>query len=72
MANEILGLRLTSLHNLHFLVNLVERIRRSVMDGTFSAFKEQFLARYQAVDHEVRMTNRAARLRSLRHSEVEP
>jgi queuine tRNA-ribosyltransferase len=70
LANEILGLRLTSLHNLHFLVNLARRVRESILNETFSAFKEEFLARYQIVDHEVRMRNRAARVENLRQSKA--
>ena len=47
-AREILGLRLTTLHNLHFMLNLMRRIRQSILDGTFAAFKEDFLASYEA------------------------
>ncbi len=47
-AREILGLRLTTLHNLHFMLNLMRRIRQSILDGTFAAFKEDFLASYKA------------------------
>jgi len=72
MANEILGVRLTSLHNLHFLVTLVRRIREAVLDGTFKPFKEEFIARYRIVEHEVRMRNRAARLENLRQSKEHP
>ena len=68
MAKEILGLRLTSLHNLHFLVNLVRRIRESILTSTFNTFKADFLASYRTVDHEVRMTNRSARLENFRQS----
>jgi len=66
MADEILGLRLTTLHNLHFLVDLASRIRVAILDGTFCDFREEFLANYRTVDHEVRMFNRAARLNNLR------
>ena len=68
MANEILGLRLTTLHNLHFLVNLACRIRDAILAGTFGDFKEQFISSYQIVDHQVRMRNRATRLENLRQA----
>ena len=68
MAKEILGLRLTSLHNLHFLVNLVRRMRDSILTGSFSTFKTDFLAGYRTIDHEVRMNNRSARLENFRQS----
>ncbi len=65
-ANEILGLRLATLHNLHFLLNLARRIRASILDGTFVAFKEDFLAGYRVVDHEVRQRNKEARREKMR------
>jgi queuine tRNA-ribosyltransferase len=43
-ANEILGHHLISLHNVHFLVNLVRRIRESIIAGSFAAFADEFLA----------------------------
>lgn len=46
-AKEILGLRLTTIHNLHFMLDLMSRIRASILDGTFAAFKDEFLASWQ-------------------------
>ena len=46
-AKEILGLRLATIHNLHFTLDLMRQIRASILDGTFSAFKERFLAGWQ-------------------------
>lgn len=46
-AGELLALRLASIHNLHFIVNLVEAIRASLLAGDFFAFKDDFLARYR-------------------------
>ncbi len=65
-ANELLGLRLTTLHNLHFLLSLIREIRASILDGTFAALKEEFLSNYRIIDHEVRQRNKEARLKSLR------
>ena len=45
-ANEILGLRLISLHNLHFYLNLMKRIRGHIEAGTFGAFRKSFVADY--------------------------
>ena len=41
VANEILGLHLLSLHNLHFLLDLMRRIRASILDGTFEQLSAQ-------------------------------
>ncbi len=45
-AEEIFGLRLTTLHNLRFLQRLMQSIREHIADGTFAAFKDAFLAEY--------------------------
>ena len=42
------GLRLVSLHNVHFLVALMRRSRAAVIDGTFDARSRDWLARYHS------------------------
>ncbi|MCK6628118.1 MAG: tRNA guanosine(34) transglycosylase Tgt [Anaerolineae bacterium] len=49
IAQEILALRLTTLHNLHFMLDTMRRIRQSILDGTFVEYKDHFLASYQPV-----------------------
>lgn len=48
LADEILGLRLLSLHNVHFLVRLMHDARRTIRDGTFDAWSREWLARYHS------------------------
>ncbi|HWQ69457.1 MAG TPA: tRNA guanosine(34) transglycosylase Tgt [Patescibacteria group bacterium] len=43
MAGEILGLRLNTLHNLHFYVTLMQEIRQAIDNGNFAAFRTRFL-----------------------------
>jgi len=45
-AGEILGLRLNTLHNLHFYQTLMKQIRQAIDDGTFAAFRTAFLERF--------------------------
>ena len=47
-AEEILGLRLITLHNLHFYLSLTTRARREIESGTFDAFRRRFVGGYQA------------------------
>ena len=47
-AEEILGLRLISLHNLHFYLRLMERAREAISMGNFTEFRVEFTARYQS------------------------
>ena len=63
MAKEILGLRLATLHNLHFMLNLMREIREAILAGAFPDLKRDFLANYEIVPHEVRQRNREARSR---------
>ena len=49
-AGEILGLRLNTLHNLHFLLDLMRRIRAAILDGSLGQLKQRFLATYAAVE----------------------
>jgi len=64
-ANEILGHRLVTLHNLRFVLRLMEEVRRSIARGDFPQLKREFLSRYRPVDPEVRRRNVEARMRSL-------
>jgi len=44
----MLGLRLLSLHNVHFLVALMREARAAIADGTFDGWSAAWLARYLA------------------------
>ena len=52
LAKEILGVHLATLHNLHFLLELMREMRQAILDGTFVALKEAFLAEYPASQNE--------------------
>jgi queuine tRNA-ribosyltransferase len=49
-AEEILGLRLVTIHNLYFYLRLMILIRTALEQGTFAQFREQFVANY--IKHE--------------------
>ena len=42
--NEILALRMASLHNVTFYLSLMERIRTEISAGTFASWSQEFLA----------------------------
>jgi queuine tRNA-ribosyltransferase len=46
-AEEILGLRLVTLHNLHFYIRLMEVARREIEAGQFEEFRRRFVAGYK-------------------------
>ena len=49
-AEEILGLRLITLHNLHSYLNLMSRARTEIERGTFDQFRKAFVAQYKTRD----------------------
>jgi queuine tRNA-ribosyltransferase len=48
VAEELLGLRLLSLHNVRFLIRLAAEARRRITAGTFEAWHRDWLDRYNA------------------------
>ena len=54
-ARELLVYRLATIHNLTFISNLMRRMREAILDGTFLAFSNDFLANYQPTDEATRL-----------------
>ena len=48
VTEEILGLRLLSLHNVHFLVALMRDARAALFAGSFQSWSRDWLARYHS------------------------
>lgn len=48
-CGEILGARLTSLHNIHFYLELMYKIRDAISEDRFAEFKKEFLSKYECV-----------------------
>ncbi len=46
-VNEVLGLRLATLHNIHFYLKLVREARQAVIEGIFPVWKENFVNGYR-------------------------
>jgi queuine tRNA-ribosyltransferase len=45
-CDEVFGIRLTSIHNLHFLVGLMDNIRKSIEEDRFLQYKHAFYESY--------------------------
>ena len=50
MVEDMLALRLVSIHNIRFLVRLGEEARTRILDGTFDAWRRGWLDRYHRGD----------------------
>jgi len=48
-TDEILGLRLVSLHNIHFYLELMRNIREAIRQDRFIEFKKEFLSNYKKI-----------------------
>ena len=48
VTDEMLGPRLLSIHNVHFLVTLMRSARRAIREGTFDAWSHDWLLRYHS------------------------
>jgi queuine tRNA-ribosyltransferase len=66
-SGEELGLRLLSLHNVRFLVRLVQEARRAIVSGTFETYRDEALALWRGPD---RVAGRANRERWVRERVV--
>lgn len=45
-TKEILGIRLTTIHNLHFLMNLMKNIRKAIEQDALLEYKREFFAEF--------------------------
>jgi len=52
-AEEILGLRLITLHNLHFYLDLMRQARMRIDSGTFDQFRNEFVSNYETRDTDL-------------------
>jgi queuine tRNA-ribosyltransferase len=53
-SREILGLRLASLHNLRFILRLMDDMRQAIQEGRFDRFQQDFWSSYQPTDETTR------------------
>jgi len=45
-ANELLGLRLATWHNLYFLINLMKKVRQAIMEDRLGDFRDEFFSSF--------------------------
>jgi len=61
-CQELLAYRLATIHNLSFMNELMNKIRDAIINGTFSTFRDNFMANYKPTDEEVRLTQKQKRM----------
>jgi len=60
-TRELLAPRLATIHNVHFLLTLMQEIREAIAAGRFQTLKDGFLSTYPIIRHEVRAAHRERR-----------
>ncbi len=65
-AEELLAYRLATIHNLRFIIRLMDEIRQAIIEDTFNSFSKDFLASYQTTDEEVRVEQKKKWLKGQR------
>ena len=58
LTEEQLYFRLGTIHNIHFMQRLADQLRESIIAGTYTAFRDEFIARYQPASEKVREEQR--------------
>ena len=47
MARELLGYRLNTIHNIHFYIGFIKRIRKAILADEFESFRKEFYSRLE-------------------------
>jgi len=68
-AGEISALRLGTIHNVHFMTNLMRAIRQAIAAGRLAELRETFLADYTISNQGVRHQQRAKRQAAMQASD---
>ncbi|MBM3149340.1 MAG: tRNA guanosine(34) transglycosylase Tgt [Chloroflexi bacterium] len=69
-CEELLAYRLATMHNLRFIVRLLEQAHVAIKDGTYQVFKREFLKGYQVTEEEVRLAQKKKWLSKSAHHDA--
>lgn len=70
-CEELLALRLATIHNLFFINTLIKDIRSSILNGSFTDMKNSFLRDYQTTDETSRIEQKAKILKRRQYNRNE-
>lgn len=66
VANETLGQRLLSIHNIRFLIRLTEEIRNAIKNKKFQEYKKEFITNYQKNSNDKKRQNNSRNLQKIK------
>ena len=64
-AKELLAYRLATIHNLRFIIRLMEEMREAIIQGNLSSYRKAFWERYTPPDEETRRIQKEKWLQAL-------
>ena len=56
-CDETFGIRLTSYHNVYFLLNLMKQVRQAIMDDNLLEFRQHFFEEYGFNKENAKISN---------------
>ena len=59
-SRELLGMRLASIHNLRYVLRLMEDMRAAILEGGFAGFRDRYLRTYKPTDESARLSQKEA------------
>lgn len=65
-AKELLAFRLATIHNLRFILRLMEEMREAILNGTFSEYREEFHRKFVPPNQRTRIEQKQKWLDSLK------
>ena len=71
-AKELLAFRLATIHNLRFILRLMEEMRDAVLQGKFAGYRRDFAERFTPPDEATRRSQKKKYLEALARSKVAP
>ena len=63
-SKELLGLRLATIHNLRFVLRLMEEMRAAIIEDRFQGFRDSFLSTYIPTNELARLSQKEAWMES--------
>ena len=67
-AKELLAFRLATIHNLRFVLRLMEEMREAILNGTFSEYREEFHLVFTPPNQRTRVEQKQKWLDSLKRA----
>ena len=69
-CEELLAYRLATIHNLRFIIMLMQKARDAIHNDSFLAFKNDFLNQYQVANEEIRLAQKQKWLNKANSNEL--